>query len=84
MSLALPGWPARAIHEALNEAAPTGWTHARLERVGRMLGERDGAGPDDHPLMRSLRDKSRAEGLEEGDPQLIPFHISRIDAAQTR
>ena len=61
-SRAFPGWPASAIHAALNEAEPTGWTHARLEQVGRRLGERDGVGPDDHPLMRSLRDQSRAEG----------------------
>ena len=26
-----------------------------------------GAGPDDHPLMRSLRNQSRAEGLAEGE-----------------
>ena len=66
VSPALPEWRARAIHDALNEAAPTGWTHARLERVGRVLGERDGTGPDDHPLMRSLRDQSRAEGERRG------------------
>ena len=66
VSAAFPDWRARAIHDALNEAAATGWTHARLERVGRTLGERDGTRPDDHPLMRSLRDEGRAEGRAEG------------------
>ena len=37
-----------------------------LEGVGRRLGGRDGAGPDDHPFLRSFRDESRAEGKAEG------------------
>ena len=66
-SLAFPGWWSPSIHDALNEAGPTGWTHARLKGVGRRLGERDGTGPDDHPFLRSFRDESRAEGLAEGE-----------------
>ena len=65
-SRAFPGWQAMAIHDALNEAEPTGWTHARLKGVGRRLGERDGSGPDDHPFLRSFRDEGRAEGKVEG------------------
>ena len=65
-SRAFPGWRAAAIHDALNEGAPAGWTHAVLEHLGRTLGARDGTGPDDDPLLRSLRDQSRAEGLAEG------------------
>ena len=34
-SRAFPGWRARAIHDALNEVEPSGWTHAKLERPGR-------------------------------------------------
>ena len=64
--LAFPEWRARAIHEALNEPEPTGWTHARLARVGRVLGEREGTGPDDHHFLRSFRDEGRAEGRAEG------------------
>ena len=48
-SLAFPGWRAGAIHDALNEVEPSAWTHARLERLGRTLGARDGTGPDDDP-----------------------------------
>ncbi len=64
---AFPGWRAAAIHTALNEAEPSGWTHTDLERLGRTLGARDGTGPDDDPLLRSLREQSRAEGRAEGE-----------------
>ena len=66
-SRAFPDWRAEAIHDAMNEVEPSAWTHVRLERLGRALGERDGTGPDDDPLLRSLRDEGRAEGREEGE-----------------
>ena len=66
VSRAFPGWRAKAIHTAMNEAEPSGWTHAMLEHLGRTLGERDGTGPDDDPLLYSLRDQSRTEGRAEG------------------
>ena len=66
VSRAFPGWRAAAIHTAMNEAEPSGWTHAVLEHLGRTLGERDGTGPDDDPLLHSLRDQSRTEGRAEG------------------
>ena len=97
MSLAFPDWRARAIHEALNEPEPTGWTHARLARVGRTLGARDGTGPDDHHFLRSFRDEGRAEeraemvrqmlvsrgiAVSEGFPANVPgFEGSPTDAA---
>ena len=70
-SRAFPGWRARAIHEAMNENELSGWTHMRLERLGRALGARDGTGPDDSPLLRSLRGESRKEGLAEGRAKTI-------------
>ena len=45
-SRAFPGWRVRAGHEALNESEPSGWIHARPERLGRALVERGGAGAD--------------------------------------
>ena len=66
-SRAFPGWRARSIHEAMNESELSGWTHMRLERLGRVLGEWEGTGPDDSPLLRSLRDESRSEGRAEGE-----------------
>ena len=38
-----------------------------LERVGAALGAGEGTGPDDDPMLRSLRGQSRAEGLAEGE-----------------
>ena len=66
VSRAFPGWRARDAHEALNEPVPSARTHAMVERLGRTLGAREGTGPDDHPLMRSMRDQSRAEGEVKG------------------
>ena len=66
-SLAFPGWTAEEIHQALNETVPSVRTSLVLERVGAALGAREGTGPDDDPLFRSLRGQSRAEGLVEGE-----------------
>ena len=44
-SRAFPGWRVRAVHEALNENEPSGWIHARPERLGRALVERGEGGP---------------------------------------
>ena len=66
VSRAFPGWRAAAIHTALNEAEPSGWTLAMLEHLGRTLGERDGTGPDDDALSRSLRAESAAKGEARG------------------
>ena len=65
-SRAFPGWTAAEIHEALNEAAPSARTSAVLERVGGVLGMREGTGPDDDPLLRSQRRQGFAEGLIAG------------------
>ena len=69
-SHAFPGWTAAEIHEALNEATPSLRTSAVLERVGGVLGAREGTGPDDDPLLRSQRrqefERGRAEGLIAG------------------
>ena len=65
-SLAFPGWRAEAIHEAMNEAERSVRTNEILERLGRGLGLREGTGPDDDALMRSLRGQSRVEGKMEG------------------
>ena len=60
-SRAFPGWTAEEIHAALNEPAFSAATSAALVRVGRALGEREGTGPDDDPLLRSQRAEARAE-----------------------
>ncbi len=65
-SRAFPGWAVAEIHAALNEQTFSAETSAALERVGAVLGEREGTGPDDDPLLGAQRRRSRAEGHAEG------------------
>ena len=65
-SRAFSGWTAAEIHAALNEEAFSAETSAALERVGAVLGEREGTGPDDDPLLGAQRRRSRAEGHAAG------------------
>ncbi len=65
-SRAFPGWLATEINTALTEPVPTAATCRVLERVGRALGAREGAGPEDDPLSRRLIAEGRAEGHAEG------------------
>ena len=65
-SRAFPGWTAEEIHAALNEPALSAHTSAILEQVGRVLGEREGTGPDHDPLLRSQRRRGFERGLEQG------------------
>ncbi len=65
-SRAFPGWTAEEIHAALNEPAPSARTIAVLERVGTVLGEREGTGPDHDPLLRSQRRRGFERGMEHG------------------
>lgn len=60
-SRAFPGWRAAEIHRALNEPVLSEETSAALSRVGRALGEREGTGPDDDPLLREQRAAGRAD-----------------------
>ena len=65
-SRAFPGWSAEELHVAFNERVRSARTCAVLERVGSALGAREGTGPDDDPMLRSLRGQSRAEGERKG------------------
>ena len=69
-SVAFPGWRAEEVHEVLNEVGRSARTNVILERLGRRLGAREGTGPDDDPLLRSLRDQSRAEGEAKGRAEM--------------
>ena len=61
-SRAFPGWSAEEAHVSFNERVRSAETCAVLERVGRALGAGEGTGPDDDPMLRSLRVQSREEG----------------------
>ncbi len=66
-SRAMLGWPADDIHEALNKLPGLTVRHyAVIEELGRRFGAHKGTGPDDHPLMRSMRRESRDEGIAQG------------------
>ena len=66
-SRALLGWKAEDIHAALNDFGElSAQLCATLEELGRRFGARTGTGPDDHRLMRSMRQQSRVEGRAEG------------------
>ena len=65
-SRAFPGWLAEEIHRALNEIVISDETSEVLSRVGRALGAREGTGPDDHHLLRSIGRQKHAEGIAEG------------------
>ena len=47
-----------------------------LERVGAALGAGEGTGPDDDPMLRSLRGRSRAEGRAEGRAGMVRAMLS--------
>ena len=63
---AFAGWRAEEIHAAMNEAELSEATSRVLHRVGRILGVRDGTGPDDMPWLRMQRRETFAEGHAEG------------------
>ncbi|MCY4658378.1 MAG: Uma2 family endonuclease [Acidobacteria bacterium] len=66
---ALPGWSADAIHVALNEPVRSPATDRALAGVARVLGARDGTGPDDTPWLHQQRAASRREGRNEARRQ---------------
>ena len=64
-SRAFVGWQAAEIHAALHEERLSENTVQVLERIGSILGHRDGTGPDDDPLIRLLRQQTQAEAQAE-------------------
>ena len=66
VSRAFPGWRAAEIHTAMNEAATSAATGQVLRRVARVLGDRDGAGSEEHHFLHSFRDEGRMEGWVQG------------------
>ena len=70
-SHAFPGWTAAEIHQALNEPEPSVLTSTVLERVGGLLGAREGTGPDDDPLLRSQRRQGYERGRAEGRVEMV-------------
>ena len=79
-SVAFPGWTAAEIHRAMNEMDCSAETVAVLTRVGRVLGERLGTGPDDDPFLGVQRRESRAEGERAGATKV--FEVMQLLGAR--
>ena len=61
-SVAFPTLSAREIHVALNEASTSAATVDTVRRVGGIMGQRTGTGPEDDPFLGVERRLSRREG----------------------
>ena len=81
VSRALPGWRAEEIHRALNERAISPETSRALARVGRTLGEREGTGPDDDPLLGPYGRQQRAVGFVEMVREVLEVRGVAVSAA---
>jgi hypothetical protein len=61
-SVAFPGWRAEEIQLALTEDPLSTKTWRALERVALAMGAREGTGPENDPLMRSVSRRAQARG----------------------
>ncbi len=68
-STAFPTWRANEIHAGLNEPYSSSITVGVVRRVGRVMGEQSGTGPEDDPFLHEERRLSRLEGRDEGRRQ---------------
>lgn len=68
-SIAFPGWKAEEIRLALTEEPLSGRAWRALERVAFAMGTREGTGPENDPLMRSVTRKAESRGVAEGHAQ---------------
>ena len=83
---AFPGWEAGEIHRALTEEPLSEGAWRALERVARAMGEREGTGPEDDPIMRRVRREAKAEaranarteGLEEGRREMLAANVRAV------
>ena len=62
---AIPGFAKDEIFRALTERPWSGSTWRAVERVARAMGAREGTGPEDDPLSRSLIREGEAKGRRE-------------------
>ena len=70
-SVAFPSWTAAEIHWAINESSLSPETTAALRRVGGLMAERDGGGPD--LFLRLEREESRVAGVMAGVRKAFEF-----------
>ena len=68
-STAFPTWRANEIHAGLNEPYSSSITVGVVRRVGRIMGDQNGTGPENDPFLQEERRLSRLEGRDEGRRQ---------------
>ena len=68
---AIPGFTKDEIFRALTEHPWSGATWRAVERVGRAMGAREGTGPEDDPLSRSLLREGEAKGRREACAEMV-------------
>ena len=68
-SAAIPGFETDEIFCALTERPWSESTWRAVERVARAMGEREGTGPEDDPLSRSLIREGEATGFARGQSE---------------
>lgn len=61
-SAAFPGWKTEEIRLALTEDPLSGKAWRALERVALAMGAREGKGPENDPLMRSMNRRAESRG----------------------
>ena len=66
VSAAFPGWRAEDIQLALTEDPLSTRTWRALERVALAMGAREGTGPENDPLIRSVKRTAEARGDARG------------------
>ena len=64
--MAFPGWKAEEIRLALTEEPLSGRAWRALERVALAMGAREGTGPENDPLLRSVNRTAEARGDARG------------------
>ena len=64
-SVAFPGWRAEEIYLALIEGPVSSGARPALERVARAMGAREGTGPEDDPISRTIARHAEARGRQE-------------------
>ena len=70
-STAFPGWKEEKIRLALTEEPLSSQAWRALERVALAMGVREGTGPEDDPLMRSVSRKARTSGHVQGRMEAV-------------
>ena len=73
-SAAFPGWKAEEIRLALTEDPLSGKAWRALERVALAMGAREGKGPENDPLLRSMSRRAESRGEARG-------HVEAVTAA---